>query len=460
MRHFARHLVALALVASMSPRAQAVDLVDVWRAASAHDAELAAARAARAAGEARRTQAGALWRPAVMLDAGAGIATNETSVQGARFSAPGFGQATGVDFDTSVTNGTSGRVALALRQPLVSRERQVQQRQLEISADIAETQWQEAQQSLILRSAERYFDAALAAEQLRLLARQQTAVDKAHVEARDRFRIGDRPVTDTHEAAARAAGLEAQRLAAETELELKNAALADVSGLALGAQALLLPAPDRKAEALDSLHDWLERSASGSPQLRLAEASLRLAEQEARKTEAALSPSLDLVAQVGRERLSGSGEFGSASNRTNNHGVGLQLSIPLYTGGMRSAQQTEAQARLAKAAAELESARRQVALQTRGAWLELSVGSTRTSALEAALAASSARLDATRVGLRAGDRTTLDLLNAENDLTAAQLALLQARTRLLVGGLRLAALAGQLGEARLVQANAVLQQSH
>jgi outer membrane protein len=459
MRRFAGQLVALALVAAMSPRANAVDLAEVWRAALVHDAEFAAARAARAAGEARRTQAGTLWRPAVSLDAGAGIATNETAVRGARFSAPGFPQTTGVAFDTSVTGGTSGRVALAVRQPLVSREREVQQRQLEISADVAETQWQEAQQALMLRSAERYFDAALAAEQLRLLERQQTAVDKAYIEAQDRFRIGDRPVTDTHEAAARAAGLKAQRLAAETELELKKAAITELSGLAVAAQPLPLLARDPKAGVLESLQVWLDRAASGSPQVRLAEANLRLAEQEARKTEAALSPSLDLVAQVGSERLSGSGDYGSASNRTNNGAVGLKLSVPLYTGGMRSAQQTEAQALLTRVAAELESARREVALRTRGAWLELSVGKTRTAALEAALDASNARLDATRVGLRAGDRTTLDLLNAENDLTAAQVTLLQARARLLVGGLRLAALAGQLDEARLLQANALLQPS-
>ena len=74
-------------------------------------------------------------------------------------------------------------------------------------------------------------DVALAAEQVRLLTRQQAAVDKAHVEAQDRFRIGDRPITDTHEAAARAADLKAQRVAAEIELELRKAALAELSGL-------------------------------------------------------------------------------------------------------------------------------------------------------------------------------------------------------------------------------------
>ena len=459
MRRSTPSVIALALAALLSPNARALDLVDVWRAAVGHDAEFAAARAARAAGEARRTQAGAVWRPSLVLEAGAGLATNETAVRGARFSAPGFGQTDGVSFATSVTNGRSRRVGLELRQPLVSREREVRQRQLEISADFAEAQWHDAQQSLMLRSAERYFDAALAAEELQLLARQQAAVDRAHVEARDRFRIGDRPVTDTHEAAARAAGLAAQRLAAATGLELKNAALAAISGLAIGAQRLPVPAAGRSPEALDSLQAWLDAAMRGSPVVRLAEAQLRLAEEEARKTDAALSPSLDLVAQVGRDRLSGSGDFGSASNRANTGALGLQLSVPLYTGGMRSAQQTEAQARLAQAVAELESTRRQLALRTHGAWLELSIGATRTAALEAALEASRARLDATRVGLGAGDRTTLDLLNAENDLNAADLALLNARTGLLLGALRLATLAGRLDEARLQQVNALLQPS-
>ena len=449
----------LAIAAVVSPVAHALDLMEVWRAAAAHDAEFAAARAARSAGQALRTQAGALWRPNVVLEGGAGWAASESAVRGARFSAPGFGETTGVAFDTSVTSGTSGRVALALRQPIVDRQREVRGRQLLISADAAEAEWQDAQQSLILRSAERYFDVALAAEQLRLLTRQQAAVDRTYVEAQDRFRIGDRPVTDTHEAAARAAGLRAQRVAAETELELKKVALADLSGLPVGAEPLLLPAPARETAALEDLQVWLERATTGSPILRMAEARQRTSEQDARKTDSAFSPSLDVVAQVGRERLSGHGDFGSASNTTSNRAVGVQLVIPLYTGGMRSAQQTEALARVEKAASELESAHRQVSLLARGAWLELSAGAGRIGALEAALLASRARLDATRVGLKAGDRTTLDLLNAENDSAAAELALLHARTRLLLGRLRLAALAGQLDDSRLQQVNGLLQPS-
>ncbi|MEO8309612.1 MAG: TolC family outer membrane protein [Caldimonas sp.] len=450
--------MTLAIAAALASPAHALDLVDVWRAAATHDADFAAARAAHAAGIARRTQAGTLWRPGLTLEAGAGLATNDTAARGAQFSAPGFGQTAGVAFDTSINNGTSSRIVLALRQPLLSREREVQQRQLELAAEIAEVQWQDAQQALMRRAAERYFDTVLADEQLRVLERQQAAVDRARTEAQDRFRIGDRPVTDIHEASARAAGLTAQRLAAQTELALKRAALADLSGLAVEAARMPLPRPARSsATPSGPLESWLDEAARGNPGLRLAELQVRSAEQDARKTSAALSPTVDVVAQIGRERLSGNGDFGHASNTASNRAIGVQMSVPLYTGGLRSARQTEALALIDKAGAELESMRRQAALQTRGAWLELSVGLGRSEALEAALTASRARLDATRVGLRAGDRTTLDLLNAENDAAAAELALMQARAHLLLDELRLAALAGRLDEARLQHVNAALQ---
>ena len=84
------------------------------------------------------------------------------------------------------------------------------------------------------------------------------------------------------------------------------------------------------------------------------------------------------------------------------------------------------------------------------------MGNSQVEALEAARASQS-RLDATHMGREAGDRTTMELLNAENDAAAAELALQQARVRLLTNRLRLAALTGRLDEARLMQINAALQ---
>jgi outer membrane protein len=166
------------------------------------------------------------------------------------------------------------------------------------------------------------------------------------------------------------------------------------------------------------------------------------------------APTVDVVAQIGRDHLSGSGDFGDASNTASNRAIGIQLSVPLYTGGLRSARATETQALADEARAALDLARQQVAQQTRAAWLDLAVGRSQTAALAAALAASRARLDATRTGVQAGDRTTLDLLNAENDTAAAELSLQQARVRLLINRLRLAASAGELDDSLLQQLNA------
>ena len=439
-----RPALLLLLALAGTPAAHATNLLDAWRAAAAHDPSFAAARAAHSAGQARREQAASLWRPNVALQAAVGAATQESSTRGARFSAPGFGESTGVGFDTSVTGGTSTRYALSLRQPLYGRERSAEGEQLKLAADMAEIEWRNAQQQLMLRVADRYFDAALAAQQLRLLAEQERAAEAARTEAADRFRIGDKPVTDVHEAEARAAALRAQRLAAQADLELRRTLLADLMGAPPDGA---FPLPDGAgAGALEPLEAWLERAASGSPQVLLAQAQVELARQDARKSAGALSPTVDLVAQVGRERLSGSGDFGAAGNLSLQRAVGVQLNVPLYTGGWRSARHTEAVALEEKARAEHEQARQQARQQARSAWLDLSVGRSRIEALESGRRASLARLDATRVGLQAGDRTTLDLLNAQNDAAAAELALLQARVRQLTQRLRLAAAAGALDE--------------
>ena len=76
-----RSVAALVLAAAMAPAANALGIVEVWQAARTHDPEYAAALAAHDAGGARRTQAGALWRPTVTLEGAAAYATGETSLR-------------------------------------------------------------------------------------------------------------------------------------------------------------------------------------------------------------------------------------------------------------------------------------------------------------------------------------------------------------------------------------------
>ena len=452
-----RTLLAGAALSLCAMTAHATDLLQVWQAARQHDPQGAVIDASRAAGAAQREQASALWRPNLGLSATAGVASANSRTEGAQFAAPGFPTSTGVSFGTSVNGGTATRWALTARQPLYNVERQAQRQQLVISADSAEIQWQAAQQDWMLQTTQRYFDTVLAERRLTLLKQQQSAVDKALTEAKDRFALGDIPITDTHEASARARGLQAQAVAAASELELARQMLTDITGLPSADLQLQAPSSRALNATLDPLPHWLSLAQQDNPMLRLQQAQADAAREEVRKHSATGSPTLDLIAQATRDRLSGSGDFGSASNTQSQQMIGVSLNVPLYTGGWRSAKQEESLRLEDKARAEVERTRLQVGQLTRAAWLALQSGQARLAALDEAVTAQQARLDATRIGRQVGDRTTLDLLNAENDASAADLALLQARIDTLQSRLRLEALVGKLDTQRLQVINDALQ---
>lgn len=449
------------LLVTSAAGANALDLAQILRAAQAHDPQVAVTAAAAQAGAARRLQAAALWRPQVTLGAGAGVAGADSASTGAHFAAPGIPASNGVDFNTSVNSGTSTRWSVSARQPLLGGERSAQSRQLELAADMAELQAQSAQNELALLTARRYFDLVLAQRNLELLRQQQVAVNRALTEAQDRFALGDKPVTDTHEARARAMGLQAQVLVAENALAVAQSVLAQSTGLSPTALASVRApeaiAPQAGAQGLAAgldLPQWQALALEHNLALRLQALQVQTAQQDAAKYGAWASTTLDLVAQVGQERISGDGDYGSASNASGQRMLGVQWSMPLFTGGMRSARQDEALRLLDQAQAALEQARQHTGQQVHTVWLALQTGPARLAAVEAAQAASAARLDATRLGRQLGDRTTLDLLQAETDASAAALALVQARSELLLARLQLGALTGALDDAQLDAVNA------
>lgn len=447
---------AAALALLVFQAAHAVDLLETWQATRTHAPEAAVAQAARAAARTREEQAAALWRPSVTVTAGVGGMSARNAMTGARFAAPGFGQASGASFATSIDNGTSTRWSIDARQPLYNPQRRAQGQQLLLGAQAGEFAWRAAEQDLMLRTASQYFDVVLAEAKLALLKQQGVAVERALAEARDRFRIGDAPVTDTHEASARASELQSLVLAADNDLQIARASLADTTGLDPATLQLRPPSARTGRADLPPLAEWEAEAIRNNPALRMQILNADSAQRDVEKQALAASATVDLVAQAGRDRLAGDGDYGAASNTGSQQMVGVQLAVPLYTGGMRSARRDEAIHLAEKARAEAQRARLQIVQDTRAAWLALQTGEARLRALADALRASDARLGFTRLGREVGDRTTLDLLRAENDRAGAELNLLAVRIELLLKRLRLHALAGQLDEARLQEVNALL----
>ena len=454
--HSKRLSSALLVAALCTPAAHALDLLQTWEQARQHDPQMQVVQATRSSVQAFEAQAQSLWRPVVMGSATVGAMSTDSRMQGAQFSAPGFGQSNGVSFGTSASAATSTRWSLQAKQALYSPERQAQQAQLQQAAGVAEWRADLAHQQFMLLTVQRYFQVLLADRQQQVLKNQHAAVQRSLTEARDRFAIGDLPVTDTHEAAARASGLQAQWLAADSELQMARQVLAESTRLPIEALKPQAPKVAEPVTASPTLDQVLVQVREANTGLRLKKAQWEVARQEVKKHEARGGVTLDLVAQAGRDRLSGDGDFGPASNTQSQQMLGLSMNLPLYTGGYRSAKLQEAVSAQAQAEAEYELAVQQTQQQARSVWLALQTGPARLSALQAAWKASAARLDATRLGRQVGDRTTLDLLQAENDAAQTELAWLRAQTELLQTRLQLDALTGSLSVQSLQSLNAQL----
>jgi outer membrane protein len=446
---------ALLVAALCAPSAHALDLLQTWEQARQHDPQMQVVQATRSSVQAYEAQAQSLWRPVVMGNASVGAMSMDTRTTGAQFAVGGQDPSTG-SFATSASAAMSTRWSLQAKQALYSPERQAQQAQLQQAAGVAEWRADLAHQQFMLLTVQRYFQVLLAERQQQVLKNQLAAVERSLTEARDRFAIGDLPVTDTHEAAARASGLQAQWLAADSELQMARQVLAESTRLpieALKPQAPKVTEPFTASPTLDQVLSQVREANTG---LQLKKAQWDVARQEVKKHQARGGITLDLVAQAGRDRLSGDGDFGPASNTQSQQMVGLSLNVPLYTGGYRSAKLQEAVSAQAQAEAEYELAVQQTQQQARSVWLALQTGPARLSALQATWKASTARLDATRLGRQVGDRTTLDLLQAENDAAQAELVWLRTQTELLHTRLQLDALTGSLSVTSLQAINAQL----
>jgi outer membrane protein len=444
-------LIAALTFAGITSAAHAADLMGAWQAALTRDPEIAAARALQEQATFRQEQAKALWAPTVSAGGAVGVGGADSRTKGAE----AMGQSD-VTFKTNVNAGAMARASIGAQKAWISPEREAQSTQLELSAQIAQTQWQQAQQSLIMRTAQRYFDVVGAEQILSVLQRQQKAMQQAAAEISKRQSVGDASVMEVQEANARVSEIRAHVLTHENNLATKRVAYRQLTGQE--PMQLLTPAdvnltPINLADA----NTWVQRAKQQSPSLQMMGLQQAIQGQEAKRVKAGNAMTVDWVAQANMDRLSGQGMYGSASNQMAQYMVGIQVNAPLSTGGMVASREREALKQAEKLRYDQEAAELQVEQQVRDAWQSLSTAQARLQALSQSEQASKARLSSTRQAHRTGARTTNELLGAEHDATQAELALVQLRIQTAMDQLRLSAVSGELGEAQLRQVNALLK---
>jgi len=434
-------LLALTLAVAGPARA-ADDPLSLYRAAREANAGFAAAEAAYRADREAGAQGRALLLPKVRLHG---------QVLELRQSEPmAFG---GMSLRPE---GTSASYGIALTQTLYNAADFAAADQARDAGELAELRLRAAEIGLLLDLTRHYFALLQAQDGVRLLREQRAAAEHALADAAERYRLGEATITDRYEAQARLDAIAAASLAAEQELSIAREQLARVAGRPVEAVLPLQAEPILPPLHPTGIDEWLTRTEGGDPRLRILRTALAIAAREPDKHRALAAPVVELVAEYGRDPMLEFLDLAGIRNDGHTASIGVRLSVPLYTGGARSSQYRQAVAGAEQARRELLEATRRTAVETRAAFLGVETGLARVRALERNLASAASRLESTQTGKSVGARTTLDVLDAQQDYYRVRRELLSARYRYLLSMLELRALSGELGERHLAELGDVL----
>jgi outer membrane protein len=422
----------------LAPAAQAQSLVELYQSARAFDAAYQSAKLQYDANLARAEQAKAGILPTAGLAAGV--------------SRTGF-ENTNPAIDRSYN---SQNATLSASQPLYRPANWATYAQGLKQVDLARAQLEAAEQDLVVRTAQAYFDVLAAQDTLTFVRAQKAAVDEQLAFAKRNFEVGTSTITDSREAQARFDLVTAQEIAADNDLRVKKIALDQLVGITESQpKRLLAPAALPPVVPAD-VNAWVQRSEGVHPSIRLAQGGLDIAELEVNKAEAGHKPTLDLTASYNVTRNPSSFAQTGTSSRTNTSNVGLLVNVPLFAGFSTQNRIRETLSLRDKARSDLEGARRTVAQATRSAYFGVLSGQGQVKALEAAELSSQSALEANKLGYQVGVRINIDVLNAQSQLFQTRRDLAQARYNVLLGDLRLRQASGTLTADDLLIINALL----
>ena len=455
----------------------AADLLSVYRDALAHDAQYASARAERDAGLERLPQgkAGLLPQINFMADTKRNRIDNKMTISPSDTLGQQFGSLSNWKPLSNELTKLGNRVGsliperndysfnsnswgVSLAQPLFRKQNWTTFKQAELAALAAETQYAVARQELIERTAQAYFDVLMAQEDVATAEAQSAAIAEQLAAAKRNFEVGITTITDTHEAQARYDLVGANVIAASNDLEVKRQALAMLIGKEPEALQGLRNGVAISPPQPEDVGQWVSSAEQGNLHVLLGQSNLEIADREIEKGRSGHYPTVDLIASHGRQSSSigplGPDMGGAKSEATT---LGLQLNLPLYSGGLTSSRTREAVALREKARSDLENIRRRAALGARQAYLGVTSGLAQVKALEQALVSSQSSLDSNKLGYEVGVRVNIDILNAQQQLYSTRRDLAKARLQTLMAQLKLKSATGALSEEDLVAINNLLE---
>jgi outer membrane protein len=322
----------------------------------------------------------------------------------------------------------------------------------------AEAVREAAQQDLVIRVAQRYFDVLAAEDRLTSIHADRTAIARQLEQAKQRFEVGLIAITDVQESQAAYDQAVADEIGAKRQLASAREFLREITGeyvtqLSAPKEDMPLRRPEK------SEREWVDLSLSQNLSLVASRLDEELARDEISFRRNGHYPTLDLVARTGNQRSEGSGsttfpgsspgdpdivEPYSSDDDRNFDSISLQFNIPLFAGGGTSSRVREAVYLHRASREQLQRVTRETERQSRDAYLGVLAEESRVQALKQAVASSQTALEATQAGFDVGTRTIVDVLNSQFALYAAKTNYQRSRYDYLLNALRLKQAAGTL----------------
>lgn len=417
-------------------------LMDVYQQALSYDSDLAAARAARRAREAAVDESRAPLLP--QLDASAQSSYTEVNT---------------VDGDA-----TSHEYGLQLNQPLFRANAwygfQASQKQSKVAA----AELSRAEQGLMLKVAEQYFNVLRAKDELDTAKAQEAALRRQWEQAKERYDVGLVATTEVEEARAGYDASRSQRIAAQSQLDIEQESLARLTGqFPKTLERLETDFPISSPDP-DTPEAWAETALAQNWELQAQQLTVSAKQEQVSAARSEHLPTLDLFARVQRQHqdsnfdLPGAGGSGGAPTMPTNPmedyprtdtTVGLSLNVPLYSGGGTQAGVRRVRAETEKAKRELDTVRRNVRLDARSLFRRITTNIQTIEAQRQTIVSSRSALEATRAGYDVGTRNIVEVLDAEQNYYVALRDYANARYDYVLNTLRLKQVAGTLSPQNL-----------
>lgn len=458
-------MFCVALCAS-APAMAAQNLLDTYDQALRNDTELLTARAESGAAAARYRQARGQLLPNLSASARYSKVTQDQTFESPNGSASG-GAGGGAGFfgggGDGPTTSDQQSYSLDLTQPLFNWTAWQNKDAAAARSDQAALSLSAAEQQLIVRVAEAYFDVLAARDALTAAREQQRSIQSQLDRAQAAFEAGLDPITDQQEAQSSLDSATVDVIDADNQLAAARDALISLTGRAPHGLSGIdveapMPAKEDNLRARDR-EGWLAVAIERSPQVAASRAAWRAARQDIAAQRGGHLPTVDLVGSIGRsEQLFPLGGSSGQANLVNDtRSIGLQLQMPLFAGGSTMAAVSEAEYNAEQARLDLIGARRQLLVDINGAYRNVNATAQRLAALDRAIASGETALEAAQAGYRLGNRTILDVIEAQITLVQRRADRKQAWYDHALARLRLRRAAGTLDFNALARINAQLR---